>query len=453
MKMKRKIKTATVTGIVLAVLFIGLFRSSWTEDRYVCHLCKSFGQSTAFRGFHLSGRLSTEENTSKEKEALNTVVSAERIARIRTSESRGVVTSLCFSPNSMTLASGVVTKMPNRMWDHSIHLWDLATASEIRKLEGHKDNIQSLAFSPDGETLASASHDRTIQLWNVKTGKQIRKFGLEEGAEPSWVGFSTDGKTVGGGWSDLRRRGKPTIYLWDVATAQQRNKIEADNAVFLPDGQMLACRLTYASVRVWEVHTHRDIMTYVGTGIDTNGGMGDYRHHSDSPKREPNWASPHCQVFGVFSADGNSLATVGLDLSHLGSANILRVWDVGTGQERFKVQGHQSDVSPIAFSPDSETLACGTYGKGVVLRETTTGKKLLTLPSPDGNGLEVGEGRGGASPKEEYAACLTFSPDGNCLAAGYRFGTILIWRLSRQRTTGIAEQPAPADGAYAAAGP
>ena len=367
----------------------------------------------------------------EEKEALNAdvSVSAKRIAPIRASGSRGRVTSLCFSPAAETLASGVMAKMANRTWKYSIHLWDLATASEVRKLEGHEHIIQSLAFSPDGSTLASASYDRTVRLWDLKTGKQIRKFEPADDSLCYWVEFSADGKTVGAGWSDLRRDGKPTVCLWDVATGQQRNRVEGDSAVFLPDGQMLACRLTPASIRVWNIHADRDIMTYGGVASDTEVRRPD--------QGGTNWASGRCRVNGVFSPDGNSLATVGIDRSRRGSENILRVWDIDAGRERFKVDGHMRDVSPIAFSPDGVALACGTYGKGIVLRQITTGKKLLTLP-----------------PEEEYAACLTFSPDGNILAAGtYGFGTILIWRLSRQRTTGIAEQPAAADGEDAAAEP
>ncbi len=106
---------------------------------------------------------------------------------------------------------------------------------------------------------------------------------------------------------------------------------------------------------------------------------------------------------------------MGIDQSRLGSEDILRVWDVGTGKELFKVDGSIGDVSPIAFSTDGAEIACGTSRKGVVLLKTTTGKKLLTLPT-----------------EEEHAAFLAFSPDGKLLSAGtYKSGTILIWRLNR----------------------
>jgi WD40 repeat protein len=335
-------------------------------------------------------RLSMEKKTLEVKSVIGTDVSAERIARIQASQSQGRVTSLCFSPNAEILASGVTSwRISTRTWEYSIHLWNIATASEMQKFDGHEDIIQSLAFSPDGETLVSASHDKTVRLWDVKTGKQIRKFESAEDTDFYWVGFSADANTVGVG--GIKNK-KPTICLWDVTTGQQRNTVEADSGVILPDGQMLACQLTLTTIKVWEVHTNRDIMRYAGA----------------------NWASLNCGVYAVFSADGNSLATVGIDHSRSGSANILRVWEVSTGKELCKVNGHMRDVSPVAFSPNGNTLACGTYGKGVVLRQTTTGNNILTLP-----------------PQEEYAECISFSPDGNLLAVGtYGFSTILIWHLS-----------------------
>lgn len=353
------------------------------------------------------------------RKVLGNDVHAERIARIRASQSAGRVTSLSFSPNGETLVSGVMAKMPDGTWEYSIRLWDLATTSEIWKIEGHEHIITALAFSPNGKVLASASYDGTIKLWDVKTGKQIRRFEPAAGNECLWVGFSFDGETVGGGSKDSRGKGQPTISLWDIATGELRNKIEADSVVFLPEGRSLACRLTYASIRVWEIHSNREIWKYAGTSSRT-------MRTRKTDQSETKWASRYCGVGAVFSPEGNCLATMGIDQSRRGSENILRVWDLDTGKERFKVQGHMSDVSPIAFSQEGGMLACGTYGKGIVLRQTATGKEILTLPS-----------------QEEYVECMGFSPDDTYLAAGTSgVGTILIWRLSGQRVSGNAEPPA-----------
>src|SRR5262249_21151782 len=89
------------------------------------------------------------------------------LARIGTVRLRhgGGIHSLCFSPDGKTLASA--------SYDNTIRLWDPKTGKEIRRFVGHHHWIFSVAFSPDGKTLASGSNDLTARLWDVRTGKEI----------------------------------------------------------------------------------------------------------------------------------------------------------------------------------------------------------------------------------------------------------------------------------------
>ena len=75
----------------------------------------------------------------------------------------GWVNSVAFSPDGTTLASG--------SGDETIRLWDANTGRHLRTLTGHTGWVRSVAFSPDGNTLASGSGDDTIRLWNANTGK------------------------------------------------------------------------------------------------------------------------------------------------------------------------------------------------------------------------------------------------------------------------------------------
>jgi WD40 repeat protein len=114
------------------------------------------------------------------------------------------VSSVAFSPDGGTLASG--------SWDSTIILWDLATGQPIGgPLEGHSSLVSSVAFSPDGGTLASGSWDDTIILWDLATGQPIG--GPLEGHSSlvSSVAFSPDGETLASGsWDN-------TVILWDLA--------------------------------------------------------------------------------------------------------------------------------------------------------------------------------------------------------------------------------------------
>jgi serine/threonine protein kinase len=113
----------------------------------------------------------------------------------------GGVYSVAISPDGQTLASGSA--------DKTIKIWNLSTGQEIRTLTGHSDPVRSVAFSPDGQTLASGSFDKTIKIWNLSTGQEIRTLT----GHSNWVNsvaFSRDGQTLASGSYDK------TIKIWNI---------------------------------------------------------------------------------------------------------------------------------------------------------------------------------------------------------------------------------------------
>jgi len=103
------------------------------------------------------------------------------------------VRSIAFSPDGQTLASG--------SWDNTVRLWRAADGALLSTLKGHTDWVRSVAFSPDGQTLASGSRDNTVRLWRVADGAPLRILEGHMDAVLS-VAFSPDGKTLasGGGY-------------------------------------------------------------------------------------------------------------------------------------------------------------------------------------------------------------------------------------------------------------
>ena len=162
----------------------------------------------------------------------------------------GLVETVAFSPDGKTLASGGGLNDTTQQHDSSIRLWDLQTAQSKVILKGHSSGIRSLSFSPDGKVLASGSYDNSIRLWNTLTGENIA---ILTGHLTSiyCVMFSPDGKTLASGSHDT------TIRLWDVQSGKHKKTLNGHTrAVFFltfsPDGEILASVSYDGTILLWD---------------------------------------------------------------------------------------------------------------------------------------------------------------------------------------------------------
>jgi WD40 repeat protein len=112
--------------------------------------------------------------------------------------------SVAFSPDGKMLVSGGN--------DRTVNIWDVSSGRLIRTFEGHNELVTSVTFSPDGKTIASGSFDKTLKLWEVSSGRPIRSFK----GHSDWVysvAFSPDGKIVASGSGN-------TLKLWEVSSGR-----------------------------------------------------------------------------------------------------------------------------------------------------------------------------------------------------------------------------------------
>jgi WD40 repeat protein/serine/threonine protein kinase len=287
----------------------------------------------------------------------------------------GSVTSLAFSPDGHWLASASVRSTKAA----EVKIWDAETGQETLTLKGHTGPVYSLAYSPDGGRLASAGGESSkpgeVKLWDTTTG--LKTHTLEGGHTRivKSVAFSPDGQWLASAGAD------GTIKLWDTATGQQNRSLNVRGslvtAILSSDGQRLAASSEFGSVEVWDT----------ATGHLTLGVFNRSRAITSL----------------AFSPNGQRLAFADQDRT-------VRVWDTGRGQEILTIKGHTNDVRSVAFSPDGQRIASGSDDGSVKVSDTATGEEVLTLKEHTGSVRSV-----------------AFSPCGRRLASASDDGTVKVW--------------------------
>ena len=266
--------------------------------------------------------------------------------------------------------------------DKTIRLWDRASAKEIAVLKGHEEWVKSVAFSPDGNTIASGSYDKTIRLWNRASAKEIAVLKGHEGGV-SCVAFSPDGNIIASGSLD------ETIRLWDRASAKEIAVLKGggvyaliESVAFSPDGNTIASGSYDKTIRLWDRASAKEIAVLNGH----EGGVS-------------------CVAF---SPDGNTIASGSDDKT-------IRLWDRASAKEIAVLNGHEGGVSCVAFSPDGNTIA-SAGGETIRLWDRASAKEIAVLRGHGGHGV--------------WISSVAFSPDGNTIALGFGDNTIQLWALA-----------------------
>lgn len=221
-----------------------------------------------------------------------------------------------------------------------IKIWNVeaATPRLVSTLRGHADAILSIAFSPDAATIASASYDKLVKLWDVATGKETRT--LKEHSDAVYtVAFTSDGKYVVSGAGDR------TIKIWDVESGHRLETISDPlDAIYTvavhPSGGQIAAAGADKMIRTWDWSPSRaDVATSAGTTPTLRASTF---AHGDAVLRL------------TYSRDGSTLVSAGAD-------RVIKVWDAATLREKALLEPQPDWVMGLALSSDGRWLAAGRY--------------------------------------------------------------------------------------------
>ena len=300
-----------------------------------------------------------------------------------------------------------------------------AYGSLLATLTNHTAIVLSVAFSPDGTTLATASQDDTVELWDVTTNPPtLKPVHIKHDQPIRSVAFSPNGKLLASGSADN------TVKVWDVANGQEVANLagpdghtkSVTSVAFSPDGKTLASASDDTTVKIWDLSNSKVVHTLSGHGASVTSV--------------------------AFSPDGKTLASGSFD------RNII-LWDVAGGNLITTLQGHNAEIWSVAFSPDGKTLASGSFDHTIKIWNLTDhtnfnlsnyakGVRQVTF-SPNGKYLAAGsddleqpieiwdvalrQSKVSLKGDSDIVYSVAFSPDGYTLASGSADKTVRLWSL------------------------
>ncbi|MSU61543.1 MAG: hypothetical protein EXS31_03960 [Pedosphaera sp.] len=262
---------------------------------------------------------------------------------------RGQVNSVAFSPDGTWLyaAAGEAGLFGE------VREWRVVDGTRVRLFEGHTDAIYGMALSPDGKTLATGGYDQKINLWRIETVEQIAVLSGHNGSVYS-LAFRPDGRILASGSADR------TVKLWDVQRAERRDTLSQSlrdvfSVAFTPDGKRLFSAGADNRIRIYEVSEKATETT--------------------NPLIEAKFAHEGAILRLAFSHDGKTLATSADD-------RLVKLWSVATLTEKAVLEPQPDWALAIAFAASDKALVVGRFD-GSVQYYDASGGGVLPLPKPE----------------------------------------------------------------------
>lgn len=305
-------------------------------------------------------------------------------------------TTVAFSPNRQHIAwgSGIPVLLARNA---PIDLWNIAESETSLTMMGHKDGLQQVVYSSDGQFLASIGRDKLAKVWDTRTGKEVCTFRGHQG-EVQCVAISPDGRWAVSvdedpavsisrrpPYKQLEKYPPGVAIVWDAKTGQEIRRLHGHatgiyRVAINPDGTRIASTNANEGI-IWDAANGKELIRL-----------------SDKPG----------SMSLLFSPDGRWLATADFERT-------IHLWDAATGEKKHALRGHTATISHAAVTFNSDGTRLASAGGDVKIWDVATGQELLSLKSLQGINIVHG---------------LAFTPDNCRLLAALTNGTVRCWNAT-----------------------
>jgi RNA polymerase sigma factor (sigma-70 family) len=296
------------------------------------------------------------------------------------------VHSVAFSHDGKLLVTGGANRQ--------IHVWDAVSRRHQRQLQGQ--NAKAIAFSTDGKRLAAGwKWDASARVWDVTTGEEVLKLAHDAALGVHGIAFAPDGKALVS-LDELKAGSAGHLNVWDAATGKRLRQVllslRPECLALSPDGKLAVIGgIADSPLRLCDVQAGKEL--------------------APMPSQQAGVVS------AVVSPDGRLVATGGIDRT-------VCLWEAVSRQVVAQFQKHDRSVAALAFSPDGRVLASADGGPVSQFWQANPGQKIHLWEVASARELTQLDGH------DSDVTSLAFSPDGKRLVSGLSNGTVLVWDIS-----------------------
>ncbi len=274
--------------------------------------------------------------------------------------------------------------------DKTLKLWELASGTELRTFAGHSGRVTSVAIAPDGRAALSGSEDNTLNLWGLTSRQELRTI-VGHSDSVSSVAIAPDSRTALSGSYD------ETMRLWDVASGKELRIFNGHSGrvtsvAIAPDGRTALSGIEDRTLILWDLDSGKKLRTF--TELRTSSELLAVIRHS------------HIVSSVAIAPDGRTALW--------GSGHeTLKLLDLASGKELSTLVGHSRNVNSVAIAPDGRTALSGSSDKTLRLWDLASGKELRTFTWNSASG---------------FVYSVAIAPDGRTALSGA--GTLKLWDLA-----------------------